>query len=119
MLSTPQQVGISYTRLCFMLTVVLLLCDVAGAAEYIDGPINLCGLEGEVDVMIESKGKEMALLEYRQYIIDGRTVDGPRTVRAAKFAADAAAAAADAAAAAEEESDSEEADEYHSTTDDE
>jgi hypothetical protein len=68
--------------------------------------------------MIESKGKELALLEYRQYIIDGRTVDGPRTVRAAKFAADAAAAAAEAAAA-EEGSDSEEADGYHSTTDDE
>jgi hypothetical protein len=65
--------------------------------------------------MIESKGKELALLEYRQYIIDGKTVDGPRTVRAAKFAADAAAAEA---AAAEEGSDSEDGNEFPSTTDD-
>lgn len=35
------------------------------AAEYVDGPMNLYGLEGQVDVMIESKAKELALLEYR------------------------------------------------------
>lgn len=34
-------------------------------AEYVDGPMNLYGLEGQVDVMIESKAKELALLEYR------------------------------------------------------
>ena len=68
-------------------------------AEYIDGPIDLFGLEGEVDVMIESKGKELALLEYRQYIIEGRTdAVGPRTARAARFAAEAKAAAEAAAA---------------------
>ena len=46
-----------------------------------------------MDVMIESKGKELALLEYRQYILDGWPV-GPRQARAAKFATEAAAAAA-------------------------
>lgn len=78
-------------------------------SEFIDGPIHLFGLEGDVDVMIESKGKELALLEYRQYILDGRTTVGPRQARVAKFAADAAAAAAaddsEGGAAGEDSSD--------------
>jgi len=78
-------------------------CVSVDYTEYIDGPINLYGLEEDVDVMIESKGKELALLEYRQYIIDGGAV-GPRTARVAKFAAAAAAAAA----AAQEDDGSEE-----------
>lgn len=86
-------------------------------AEYIDGPINLFGLEGDVDVMIESKGKELALLEYRQYVVEGCSWPmGPRSARTVKFAADAAAAAA---AAAAEGSDSEESQEWASSADDE
>ncbi len=83
-------------------------------AEYIDGPINLFGMEGEVDVMIESKGKELALLEYRQYIIEGNPeAVAPRTARAARFAAEAKAAAE--AAAAEGSSD-EDGKEFDSST---
>lgn len=84
-------------------------------AEYIDGPINLFGLEGPVDVMIESKGKELALLEYRQFILDGQPgAVGPRTARAARFAAEAKAAAE--AEAAENSSDEEGGEEYPSST---
>eukprot|EP00884_Botryococcus_braunii_P001623 jgi/Botrbrau1/11461/Bobra.27_4s0002.1 len=34
-------------------------------SDYVSGPINLFGLEAEVDVMIEAKCKELALLRYR------------------------------------------------------
>jgi hypothetical protein len=43
----------------------------AAPAEYIDGPINLYGLEGQVDVMIEAKSKELTLLKYRQAVLEG------------------------------------------------
>lgn len=35
-------------------------------SDYVDGPIRLHGLQGQVDVMIEAKCKEVALLRYRQ-----------------------------------------------------
>ena len=34
-------------------------------SDFVAGPIYLHGKEGEVDVMIESKCKELALLKYR------------------------------------------------------
>lgn len=37
-------------------------------SDYVRGPMGLHGLEGEVDVMIEAKAKERALLAFR----DGR-----------------------------------------------
>ncbi|KAF8070876.1 mus-18 [Scenedesmus sp. PABB004] len=46
-------------------------------SEYVDGPMDLHGLEAEVDVMIESKGKEFALLEFRQAMLEG-WAQGPR-----------------------------------------
>jgi hypothetical protein len=55
----------------------------AAAAEYIDGPVNLYGLEGQVDVMIEAKSKELTLLEYRQAVLEGWQVR-PR-LRNSKF----------------------------------
>jgi hypothetical protein len=58
------------------------------AAEYIDGPINLYGLEGQVDVMIEAKSKELTLLEYRQAVLEGWQVR-PR-LRNSKFGDDTA-----------------------------
>ena len=36
-------------------------------SKYIRGPMNLYGLEADVDVMIEAKSKEMTLLDFRQY----------------------------------------------------
>jgi hypothetical protein len=38
----------------------------APAGDYIEGPIELWGHEGEGDVMVEAKRKELALLEYRE-----------------------------------------------------
>ncbi|KAJ9532276.1 hypothetical protein QJQ45_010419 [Haematococcus lacustris] len=38
-------------------------------SDYVYGPINLYGREAEVDVMIESKAKELALLKYRERAI--------------------------------------------------
>ena len=35
-------------------------------SDYIKGPIALWGLEGQVDVMVEAKGKELAVLRYRE-----------------------------------------------------
>lgn len=72
---------------------------VSFAIDYIDGPINLFGLEGQVDVMIESKAKELALLEYRQAVIEGWTIRPKQ--RNAELAAQAAVvkAATDAAKA--------------------
>eukprot|EP00882_Tetradesmus_deserticola_P008836 GHRQ01009320.1.p1 GENE.GHRQ01009320.1~~GHRQ01009320.1.p1 ORF type:complete len:320 (+),score=144.75 GHRQ01009320.1:438-1397(+) len=52
-------------------------------SEYIDGPVNLYGLEGQVDVMIEAKAKELTLLEYRQAVLEGWQVR-PR-LRNSKF----------------------------------
>ncbi|WIA11494.1 hypothetical protein OEZ85_011607 [Tetradesmus obliquus] len=52
-------------------------------SEYIDGPVNLYGLEGQVDVMIEAKAKELSLLEYRQAVLHGWQVR-PR-LRNSKF----------------------------------
>jgi UV DNA damage endonuclease len=66
-------------------------------SDYIDGPINLFGLEGEVDVMIESKAKELALLEYRQAVIEGWTIRPKQ--RNAELAAAAAIVKAEVAAA--------------------
>lgn len=37
-------------------------------SDYVEGPIDLWGLEGEVDVMVEVKGKELAMLEYREKV---------------------------------------------------
>jgi hypothetical protein len=37
----------------------------------ITGPIDLFGMEEEVDVMIESKAKELALLGYREAVLNG------------------------------------------------
>lgn len=34
-------------------------------SDYVRGPVGLHGLEGAVDVMIEAKAKERALLAYR------------------------------------------------------
>jgi UV DNA damage endonuclease len=73
-------------------------------SDYIDGPINLFGLEGEVDVMIESKAKELALLEYRQAVIEGWTIrpkqrNAELMAAAAVVKAEAAAAKAEAKAA--------------------
>eukprot|EP00775_Hariotina_reticulata_P006036 gene6036-6274_t len=86
-------------------------------SEYVDGPMCLYGLEGQVDVMIESKAKELALLEYRQSVLEGWTVKPrhknwkgtddpalditPADVMAAQAAA-AEAEAVEAAAAAED-----------------
>lgn len=61
--------------------------------------------------MIESKGKELALLEYREYILAGGGTPGcdrvgPRTARTAELAG-AAAAVARAAAALKAEDGSE------------
>ena len=45
-------------------------------SDYVRGPIYLHGMEGEVDVMIESKCKERALLSYRDGLeIPGNDVD--------------------------------------------
>ncbi|KAF6264946.1 hypothetical protein COO60DRAFT_1698048 [Scenedesmus sp. NREL 46B-D3] len=57
-------------------------------SEYIDGPVNLYGLEGQVDVMIEAKAKELTLLEYRQAVLEGWQVR-PR-LRNSKFGDDTA-----------------------------
>ncbi|PNH11288.1 UV-damage endonuclease [Tetrabaena socialis] len=46
-------------------------------SDYISGPINLYGLEKEVDVMIESKAKELALLHYREAAMAGRAAVRP------------------------------------------
>ncbi|KAG2488277.1 hypothetical protein HYH03_013127 [Edaphochlamys debaryana] len=47
-------------------------------SDYISGPINLYGLEDEVDVMIESKAKELALLHYREAALAGRLPERPQ-----------------------------------------
>lgn len=38
-------------------------------SDYVRGPISLWGEEARVDVMIESKSKELALLRYRQAVL--------------------------------------------------
>lgn len=64
-----------------------------------------------MDAMIEAKAKELTLLEYRQWIIDGFRGPGPRQRRVAELAgkkraqeAAEEAAAAVVAAAAEDDS---------------
>ncbi|KXZ55904.1 hypothetical protein GPECTOR_2g1455 [Gonium pectorale] len=47
-------------------------------SDFISGPINLYGMEGEVDVMIESKAKELALLHYREAALSGRAAVRPQ-----------------------------------------
>lgn len=47
----------------------------ACCADFIVGPVDLHGYEGQVDVMIESKAKELALLQYRQQVLLGLTPD--------------------------------------------
>lgn len=47
----------------------VLLLGLLLHADYINGPIYLHGMEGQVDVMIESKAKELALLKYRQQVL--------------------------------------------------
>ncbi|EFJ50532.1 hypothetical protein VOLCADRAFT_116697 [Volvox carteri f. nagariensis] len=46
-------------------------------SDYVSGPINLYGMENEVDVMIESKAKEVALLHYREAALGGRPAVRP------------------------------------------
>lgn len=40
-------------------------------SDYVDGPIDLYGLEGQVDVMVEAKAKELAVLRYRELAVNG------------------------------------------------
>ncbi|KAG2451514.1 hypothetical protein HYH02_004112 [Chlamydomonas schloesseri] len=46
-------------------------------SDYVSGPIYLYGMEKEVDVMIESKAKELALLHYRQAALQGLAAARP------------------------------------------
>ncbi|GIM11054.1 hypothetical protein Vretimale_14410, partial [Volvox reticuliferus] len=46
-------------------------------SDYVSGPINLYGMEQEVDVMIESKAKELALLHYREAALTGQRAERP------------------------------------------
>lgn len=62
----------SSSLLCCALTAPVLVQSPRRAhpPDFVDGPINLYGLEGEVDVVIESK-KELSLLAYREAVLQG------------------------------------------------
>ncbi|GLC43785.1 hypothetical protein PLESTB_000907700 [Pleodorina starrii] len=64
-------------------------------SDYISGPINLYGMEQEVDVMIESKAKELALLHYREAAVAGRRAVRPETAGGGGAGSGAAATAAE------------------------